>query len=151
MVARGCKWLQVVASGKISCLHPFATTCNHLQPPQPLRTKYSKSISDSDKLISDSNYLKNIDFYEDARGCKAWKLVCSHLRPLGTSCISLRPHRKKDTSQISDSDNLISDSNYLKNIDFYEDARGRKRLQVLEIDVRPLGTPWNLLRPLASS
>ena len=87
----------------------------------------------------------------DARGCKGWKLTCGHLQPLGTSCVPLRPHRKKDTSQIRDSEKLISDSNYLKNIDFYEDAMGRKSLQALEIDVRPLATPWNLLRPLASS
>merc|ERR1712020_9837 len=83
MVASGCKRLQVVASGKISCLHPFATTCNHLQPPEPLRTKCSKSISDSDMLISDSNS-GLLD------GCKRLQVVASGkiscLHPFATTC-----------------------------------------------------------------
>ena len=142
--ARGCKgW-------KLTCGHlqPLATTSMLIEI--KIQLKFEIRISKFQIQII-WNISISIKMQGDARGCKEWKLTCGHLQPLATSCIPLRPHRNKDTSQISDSDKLISDSNYLKNIDFYGDARGRKRLQALEIDVRPPATPWNLLRPLASS
>ena len=98
----------MVASGKISCLHPFATTCNHLQPPQPLRTKYSKSISDSDMLISDSNS-GLLD------GCKRLQVVASGkiscLHPFATTCNHFQPPQPLKTKY---SKSIFLDQDYNK-------------------------------------